>query len=297
VGHDHSELPPDLRLSDLERLFAIRRHGGVTSAAHALGVSPSQVSKAIARLEEQLHLMLLSRSAQGVTLTDDALRILPDLEQAMTHLGRAFNVKSDTTRVLYFAGPSFLVSLYSPVVARALPHVRLCALELPPSVLRTLAPENQFELSLSAGRACHPDNWHSLAVGEVRRGLFARPQLAAQLEPFPVEAERIAEVPFITPVYTLNGQFVNADDACPLGFTERKIGHKTQTLRVALDLAVEVDQLLFAPVMAARGYQERLVEIPVRGWHVADPMMLACHPERLLQHEFDAVAAAITAAA
>jgi hypothetical protein len=96
-------------------------------------------------------------------------------------------------------------------------------------------------------------------------------------------------------VYTLNGQFVHADDGCPFSFSDRQSGHKTQTLRVALDLAMEVDQLLFAPVIAARECVDagRLIEIPVRGWHVAEPMILACHPERILAHQFRAVAEAI----
>jgi DNA-binding transcriptional LysR family regulator len=243
--------------------------------------------------------VLLSRGAHGVTPTDEALRILPELEQAMSHLERAFKGGHDESRVLNCAGPSFLVSLLLPVIAQALPRARLYALELPPAILRSMAPENQFEISLIAGRVNLPRSWHLRAVGQVRRGLFARPRLAQQLQPFPVEPARLMEWPFITPIYTLNGQFVQADDDCPLGFAERKLGHKTQTLRVALDLAAEVDQLLFAPIVAARDQVEagRLVEVPVSGWHVTDPLTLACNPGRLLAHEFNAVAAAVELAA
>jgi DNA-binding transcriptional LysR family regulator len=296
---DHHELPSDLRLGDLETFFAVQRYGAVTSAAHSLGVTPSQVSKAIARLETQFRVALLHRGTQGVTLSDEALRILPDLDQAMIHLRRAFSGRGDNVRALHFAGPSFLVSHYLPVVARALPDVSFCALELPPALLRMLAPENRFELGLIAGRASLPDTWHTRSVGEVRRGLFARPEVAAQLGPFPVDAEQLQAFPFITPVYTLNGQFVQSDDGCPLSFADRKAGHKTQTLRVALDLAAEVDQLLFAPWMAARAHVDegRLVEVPVRGWQVADPLILACHPERLLALEFNTVAEAVERAA
>lgn len=294
----HGGLPADLKLGDLDTFFAVRRFGAVTSAARALGASPSHVSKTIARLEAQLQVMLLSRGAHGVTLTDEALRILPDLEQAMTCLARVFHGESQEARALNFAAPSFLVSLFLPVIARTLPHLRMQALELPPPVVRSLAPEHQFDLSLMVGEACLPRSWHTRRVGEIRRGLLARPPMAQQLRPFPVEPARLRGFPFITPVYTLNGQFVQADDDCPLGFVERKLGHKTQTLRVALDLAVEIDQLLFAPILSARQFLDSgaLVEVPVRDWHVTEPLVLACYPDRLLAQEFNAVAAAVETA-
>ena len=290
--------PADLRLADLETFFAVQRCGGVTSAARSLGVSPSNVSKTLTRLEAQLQIVLLSRGVHGVTLTDEALRILPDLEQAMIHLGRVFNGAHEESRMLTCAGPSFLVSLFLPAIARALPQVRLCALELPPAVVRSLATENQFEISVIAGRTQLPRGWHAREVGHIRRGLFARPEVALKLAPFPVEPERLHAWPFITPVYSLNGQFVQADDDCPLGFGERRPGHKTQTLRVALDLAAEVDQLLFGPIAAARSYLEAgtLVEIPVAGWHITAPLTVACNPERLLAHDFNAVVAAVESA-
>src|SRR5207253_4035843 len=164
-----------------------------------------------------------------------------------------------------------------------------------PTLLCCLAPENQSALSLVVGDASLPRSWHTRPVGEIRRGLLARPSLAQRLQPFPVEPTQLRRWPFITPVYTLNGQFVQADDDCPLGFVERKLGHKTQTLRVALDLAAEVDQLLFAPIVAARQYLDggALVEIPVQGWRVTEPLILACYPDRLLSQEFNGVAAAV----
>jgi DNA-binding transcriptional LysR family regulator len=295
----HGGLPADLRLGDLDTFFAVRRFGAVTSAARALGASPSHVSKTIAKLEAQLQVMLLSRGAHGVTLTDAALRILPDLEQAVTCLSRVFHGESQEARALNFAAPSFLVSLFLPVIARTLPGLRMQALELPPQVVCSQAPEHQFDLSLMLGEVRLPRSWHTQPVGEIRRGLLARPSLAAQLRPFPVEPVRLRGCPFITPVYTLNGQFVQADDDCPLGFVERKLGHKTQTLRVALDLAAEIDQLLFAPIVAARRYLESgaLVEIPVRDWRVTERLVLACYPDRLLAQEFNAVAAAVERAA
>ena len=63
--------------------------GSLTRAAHALHVSPSAVSKVVARLEARLGVTLLRRSARGLSLTDEgeayygrARAILRDIEEA-----------------------------------------------------------------------------------------------------------------------------------------------------------------------------------------------------------------------
>ena len=56
----------ELHVADLTTFLAVRRAGSVSTAARELGVTPSQVSKAIARLEATLRVRLFSRGARGV---------------------------------------------------------------------------------------------------------------------------------------------------------------------------------------------------------------------------------------
>jgi DNA-binding transcriptional LysR family regulator len=289
------ELPSELRLGDVLTFFAVQRYGAITGAARAQGVNPSQVSKAIARLEEQLHITLLSRSVRGVALTDAALRILPHLEQAVSHFRHMINLEAEPQQVLTVAGPSYLIALFLPVIARAQPQLRLCGLELPPAMLRARAADNFFDLSLIAGRATLPATWHSVSVGEIHKGVLARPELARELGPQPVKPERLLPIPFITPVYSVNGQFVEVDDDCPLSFTERRQGHKVQTIAVALEIASRIDQLVFGPITAARRHinEGRLVEVQVKGWKTSEALSVACNPERLLAQEHRLIVAAL----
>jgi DNA-binding transcriptional LysR family regulator len=285
-----------LRLGDVSTFFAVQQCGSVSGAARALGTSPSQVSKAVSRLETELHLKLLSRSAHGVALTDGALRILPDLEQALKAFGRAVNTDSDETRTLAVAGASWIVALFLPVIAAAQPHLRFCGLELPPSMLRAHVAENFFDLCMIVGGANLPATWHSRPIGELRLALFARPALARRLGPSGATVDKLRLIPFITPVYTVNGQFVQADDDCPLPFGERRLGHRAQTIHVAFELAARVDQVVFGPVLAARRHLEtgRLVEVPVKGWGSTVTLSLACNPERLMAREHAAVIEAMS---
>lgn len=58
-----------LEIDALRALWAIRRHGGITRAAEALGLSQSAVSHKIKRLETSLACDLLGRSPGGAMFT------------------------------------------------------------------------------------------------------------------------------------------------------------------------------------------------------------------------------------
>ena len=45
-------------------------------------------------------------------------------------------------------------------------------------------------------------------MGHVRNALFATPSTARALGATPVDPRKVAEVPFVTPIYNVNGQFV-----------------------------------------------------------------------------------------
>lgn len=53
----------------IRSLLAVAEHGGVTEAAHALGISQSALSRRIDQLEQSLGARLLERAGRGVALT------------------------------------------------------------------------------------------------------------------------------------------------------------------------------------------------------------------------------------
>ena len=67
---------------------AARSHS-FTLAAARLAMTPSAVSKAISRLEQELGVVLLHRSAQSVMLTEEGARFLEAGQTALAEIGRA----------------------------------------------------------------------------------------------------------------------------------------------------------------------------------------------------------------
>ena len=284
----------DLRFGDVLTFLTVHRCGAITGAARALKVTPSQVSKAVHRLERQLGATLLSRSTRGVIVSDAGRRLIPQLEEVAARLQQ---MRPDAARreELALAAPSYLNAVFLPRIAAELSAVVVRGLELPPALVRAYAVENFFDVALVVGSEKLPGAWVNTPVGEVRKSLYAAPEVARKLGSAAVDPKRIAELPFVTPIYNVNGQFVPADDGCPLSHAQRKLGHQSQTLVVGLDLARSTGQLIFGPAIGAHAHVARgeLVEVRVRGWDVREPLTLAVNGERVRARTQKALAALV----
>ena len=64
----------DRILSDVNVLMAVVRAGTIVRASEALALSPSGVSRALARLEARIGVRLLDRTTRSMSLTDEGRR-------------------------------------------------------------------------------------------------------------------------------------------------------------------------------------------------------------------------------
>jgi len=255
----------DLRVADLLTFLAVVRSSSLTAAARERRVTPSQVSKAITRVEAHFARKLVERGSRGVVLSEAGRLIAPALESVVGQLESARAVNPEGAEMTVGA-PSYLQTSLLAVLGGAAPNVRLRAFELPPSLLRANAQDDGFDILLLPGGGEHlPASWVSEEVGELRRGLFASPALRHRLGKGAVSLERLGEVPFIIPIFRQQGRVVPLDDDFPLPRAQRKVGHQVQTFLVALELAVQTDQLAFGPAIAAQRHVSSgaLVEIPI----------------------------------
>ncbi|HUB08304.1 MAG TPA: LysR family transcriptional regulator [Myxococcales bacterium] len=271
-----------LRLADLATFLAIVQCESLSGAARSLGVTPSQVSKAMARLERQLDLVLLERGAKGALPSAMGRKVAPEFEAILRRLQRLRELKEPPPE-LTLVGASFVNQHFIPQIVRRLPSLRLRSLELPPGLASAYASVEFFDVAVTPIAERWPVSWDCERVGELRRALFASPRLAKRLGRPPLNPDQLRDIPFICPIYGYNGQVLPGDDACPLPRASRRLGCEVQTALLALELARHVDQLVFAPAIAALPFVRRreLVELPVSGWDVRDVIYLACHGQRV----------------
>jgi DNA-binding transcriptional LysR family regulator len=289
---------PELRLADLVTLLAVQRTGTISGAARELQVTPSQVSKAVSRLERHYGMRLLSRGARGVAPTPAARRMLPRIANAVEELRVTSGAREEHAPEveLAIAGPSYLVANVLPAIVKQMSGVCLRGLEFAPAYLRASIAENLFDVALVPGGIQNrPASWTSEAVGEIRNRLLGRPSYVARLGPLPLTVDRVRGLPFIAPTTCSGDRFVTIGDDCPLSREERIIAHESQMVGAALEFASRTDHVVFAPLLAARRFLESsaLVEIPVVGWDVREPLYVLCNGDRVLARTRTAVVSAV----
>jgi DNA-binding transcriptional LysR family regulator len=285
---------PELRLADLLTLLAVQRTGSISGAAREMRVTPSQVSKAMARLERHFGVRLLTRGARGVAPTAAGRHVLPRIANAVEELRATAGMRDDQapTLELTVAGPSYLIASVLPSMAALLPDTRVRGLELAPAALRSRVAENVFDVALSPGGIDNrPAAWTTDGVGALRLALFARPTFAERIGPMPLTSERVRALPFIGAAKMGGERFVALYDDCPLAPEERWIAHEAQTINAGLEFASRTDNVVFGPHIAAKRFlaSGAIVELPVTGWDVREPLHVLCNGDRVLSRVRSAV--------
>jgi DNA-binding transcriptional LysR family regulator len=275
-------------------LLAVQRTGSISGAAREMRVTPSQVSKAMARLERHFGVRLLTRGARGVAPTAAGRHVLPRIANAVEELRATTGMRDDQAPALELtvAGPSYLIASIMPTMAALLPHTRVRGLELAPAALRSRVAENVFDVALSPGGIDNrPAAWTTDGVGDMRLALFARPAFAERIGPMPLSTERVRALPFIGAAKMGGERFVALYDDCPLSPEERWIAHEAQTINAGLEFASRSDNVVFGPHIAAKRYLESgaIVEVPVTGWDVREPLHVLCNGDRVLSRVRTAV--------
>lgn len=276
----------DLRVSDLVTFITVQRTRSVSAASRELGVTPSQVSKAIARLERKLKTKLLTRGARGVALTQGGRDVIPTVAAAVETLRRLEGGRSraGARREVTFVAPSYLASSFGPAIARAQPGLRLRCMEAPPSEIRANLSENAFDMALATGEVSSlPGTWTGDRIGKLRLVLLGPPRLARALGTLPTTTARVRELPFVVPIVGPRS-LSPIDDGCPLTRHERKVAHEAQTIVTALEMAAATESLVYGPRLAARRLvaASELVEIPVRDWNATVDLFLLSAADRVL---------------
>lgn len=145
------------RWEGLDEFVAVAECGQFTAAAERLGLSSSQVSRQIARLEERLHTRLFYRTTRKVALTEAGQTFLQHCQRLQDAREEALNAVGDlgsepkgllrmTCAVAY--GERFIVPLVTNFMAR---HPRLSVeIELSNRTLDLV--QDGFDIAIRLGR-------------------------------------------------------------------------------------------------------------------------------------------------
>jgi DNA-binding transcriptional LysR family regulator len=122
-------------LANVETFVAVVEAGSFRGAARALDLTPSGVSRAILRLEENLAVRLFNRHTRAVSLTDEGRRFHEGVQPLLSGLADAADAARDTSGVVsgflrVQADPPFGHGVLAPRLAEFLDAYPLVRLEL-----------------------------------------------------------------------------------------------------------------------------------------------------------------------
>src|SRR5882757_2331525 len=87
-------------LSGVSVLAAVVEAGSFVRAASALGLTPSAVSRSIARLEARIGIRLLDRTTRSVTLTEEGRTLYGEIAPLLGGISDAVTVASGSSAIV-----------------------------------------------------------------------------------------------------------------------------------------------------------------------------------------------------
>lgn len=249
----------DLTLFEMKLLVELDRTKSIRELARREGQLPSQVSKAIKRLEQKTGRKLIERSVQGVVLTVDGHESLPVfrgiLEKAECLEDKNRNVKTPT--LVGVGSTSFLINhLLVPVLATLKPaDVRFRFLEITPDLFTSAGLRHAFEMAFHYGKIEWPGTWHQEKVGDSNWNLCCRkghPLLSRKN----LQLKDVLQFPFVIPSYWTQEGFALGNDGCPIPLSKRIKGDETATAEAAMAIVRRTDQIAYLPDILIRNYEE-----------------------------------------
>lgn len=167
------------RLDNLAVFLAVAERGSFAEAARALHRSPAAVTRAVAALEEELRVRLLTRTTRSVVVTEAGQRALEMGRSLLNQLEALESIgageAADPRGLVSLTAPSMFGRLHVlPLVHRFLPaHPGIDVRFLLEDRVVSLVDEG-VDLAVRLGNL--PDSsLISQRVGAVRRGIFASP--------------------------------------------------------------------------------------------------------------------------
>lgn len=294
----------DLTVRDIALLTRLPATTSLRVLARALGMEPSNLSRSIKSLEEQLGVELLKRSSVGVTATAEA-RLIAKKAVAICDAVRDLPIVSSASiqpyeRFLNLGSRGFVNTYVAPALCAAFQRdaAETCGLrflDLSPDESMHAAKGAVIDALVGFEDASLGRNWVSSEVGTLSWKLYA-----AARHPSLSSASRL-DVALLRVGHhcSFDGKgLVTSDGLLFDSLGVRQVGHGAQSAYTALAIAAATDQLACVPAIVAKAMLDggQIAEVEVEGLSISTPVYLSVHSERVHARELKLMQNTLTAA-
>lgn len=283
----------DLKLSEFRLLVLLSETHSIRELARRENIQPSQVSKAIKKIEEKLQTQILQRSALRVSFTLEGmelLKIAKGILEASKGLLPKKNLSALNSPIVTLSSLSFFNQFLIPGCINSMrkrnSNLRVRVLEIASKDLIVSGIKGYFEMSLHIGKLDWPRTWVSKEVGKMHSGLYVRADHKLQTD---CSESDLLNERFVIPLRWTNNGIQTGEDNCPLPMSQRLHGDGAESAGVALSLIQHTDQLAYLPYIVAKELLNKKIikQINVKEWSSdTKSLFLSVHSEKVSQNVF-----------
>jgi len=270
----------------------------IRELARRQNITPSQISKALRKLEQKAKARLVERSVHGVVLTHEGLRVLPVFKDILSRADDLNeNVKGTQSSTLAIGSTSFLVNhlLIPALTESALQEsVRFRFLEISPDQFTNAGLRNAFEIAFHFGKQAWPGTWHQEKLGDVGWSLCCSLKHPLADKKSITEREAL-KWKFVMPSYWTQEGFALGNDGCPIPMSKRLKGHETSTAEGGMAIVLNTNQIGYLPNILIRSFEEsgEVHRLEVRGWEEVRPLYLAVRSDLVSEKQLRNIVQAV----
>jgi DNA-binding transcriptional LysR family regulator len=242
----------------LQQVIAVRKHGSFAKAADALGVSQPNLSKSVARLEDELHLKIFDRTAKGSALTPIGELIIERADAVIAEtrdLARdaALLAGGETGIVRMGCTTALEMPLLAPLVqglVKRHPRLRIHAEIAPSERLQPLLDARDLDLMFSGATPSDPSGT-AYAV----ESILETPAMFVASPTHPLAHERGISIARLAEFKCAGSQSTGSSNERLLGYESENLGKYTASrYDLLMPLVLNGDAALLAPSFVVQSY-------------------------------------------
>ncbi len=244
----------DFTLQQIDLLSQLGEVSGVRDLARKNRMDPAAITRLIQDLEEAIGFPIALRTKRGLDLTSegrDAVSLAKEIIGHFKKIDSLKRVESEFAKypVVTLSSRGFLTSLIAEALTRSpIPKLgtRFRFLDSSPSDLFKAALAGTVDVAVHLERWNWPSSWISENASTVTWGLVGNID-----HPLPerIRVKQTQKYPFVGASFLQNDRVERSDDIFPLKWSERKIGHESQTATTSKAILRNSEHLAFLPLV------------------------------------------------
>lgn len=244
----------DFTLDQIDLLSQLSEVSGIRDLARKNNADPARITRLIQDLEKAIGYPIIVRSKRGIELTTEGRQAVNLARDIVTQFKKIDSLKKLTSElsdldVINVGSRAFLTTLIAQSLTR-IPfektQARFRFLDSSPSDLFKAALAGTIDIAVHLESWTWPGSWITEEGSTITWGLVGNTK-----HPLPkkIKLAQSQKYPFIGVSYLQNDRIERSEDIFALRWSERKIGHESQTASTSKVILQNTNHLAFLPLV------------------------------------------------